>query len=67
MAGVQVVPLPEEIMQSLPVVPLSSGGGGGQRGDKGGGAQEPRGPLPQKKKDKRKLRHERWLQSKKLL
>ena len=67
MAGVQIVPLPEEIMQSLPVVPLFSCGDGGQRGEKGGGALEQKEPVPQKKKDKRKLRHERWLQSKKLM
>ena len=56
------MPLPEEIMQSLPILPLVDGGQ--QRAEAGGAAKQ---RVPQRKKDKRKLRHERWLQSKELM
>lgn len=45
----EVVPLPNEIMKSLPVLTLA--------------AQEKQSELPSKKKDRRQIRHQRWLQS----
>ena len=48
----EVVPLPEEMMKSLPVVMLSPGGD----------VSSP--PEVKKKRDRRRLRHERWLKSK---
>ena len=48
----EVVPLPEEIIKSLPVVMLSSGGNDSSPSE------------VKKKKDRRRLRHEHWLKSK---
>lgn len=48
----EVFPLPEEMIKSLPVVMLSSGGNDSSPSE------------VKNKKDRRRLRHERWLKSK---
>ncbi len=59
----EIAPIPEEFMSAAPVVSLSTVSG---RKEKGGGVWEVRGGRTQamKKKDKRKFRHTKWLQSK---
>jgi len=47
----EVVPLPEEMMKCLPVVALSP-------------RDNPTPPKKEKKKDRRRVRHEHWLKSK---
>ena len=52
-----VAPIPDEIMQSLPLLPLKED----VRTESGAPAQQR--TLMKKKKDRRKLRHETWLKS----
>ncbi len=61
-AEMEIVPIPEEFMSAAPVVSLTTASGRKEKG----GVWEVRGGRTQvmKKKDKRKFRHVKWLQSK---